>query len=401
MRGALAFLPGIGHALHGRPRRGIAFLLAWLAFVATALLAADAIPAAFADPSLDAIRAGARRPGIDQKVAVIFLLVMVFAIPFVSALDCRRLRQGADPARSEVGVSHWKLVYRRFVRNKVAVAGFSAVMVLYCVAILAPVLAPHAPDRQVDIVNTRYLPPGSGWTVADDPSGAPTEGRLSFPLGTDKFGRDILSRMIYGSRISLSIGFVAVGIAVTLGTLLGALAGYFGGRTDWLIMRLVDVLYAFPRIFLILTLIAIYSPQIWLIIAVIGATAWMGVARLVRAQILSLKEQEFVEATHALGVPDRRVIFRHVLPNTLSPVIVAASLMIGDVILTEATLSFLGLGVQPPTASWGNIINQGRDNLLGAWWIATFPGLAIVLTVVSYNLVGDGLRDALDPRLKD
>lgn len=401
MSALLAFVPGVGHMLHARPKRGLGFAISWLAFVAIALLSTDAIPAAFADPSLAAIREGARRPGFDQKFAVVFLLAMIVLIPLASAIDCRRLRRGEEPERKAAGVSHWRLVYRRFVRNRIAVGGFVAVMVLYCVAILAPLLAPHAPDRQVDIVNTRYLPPGSGWTVEAGTGGAPREERLSFPLGTDKFGRDILSRMIYGSRISLSIGFVAVGIAVTLGTLLGALAGYFGGRTDWLIMRLVDVLYAFPRIFLVLTLIAIYSPQIWLIIAVIGATAWMGVARLVRAQILSLKEQEFVEATHALGVPDRRVIFRHVLPNTMSPVIVAASLMIGDVILTEATLSFLGLGVQPPTASWGNIINQGRDNLLGAWWIATFPGLAIVLTVVSYNLVGDGLRDALDPRLKD
>jgi peptide/nickel transport system permease protein len=166
-------------------------------------------------------------------------------------------------------------------------------------------------------------------------------------------------------------------------------------------MRLVDVLIAFPRLFIVLTLIAIFSPRIWLIIAVLGATSWMGVARLVRGEILSLREREFMQAARALGLPHGRVLFRHVLPNTLSPVIVSATLMIGDVILTEAVLSFLGLGVQPPTASWGNIINQGRDNLLGAWWIATFPGLAIVLTVVAYNLLGDGLRDALDPRLKD
>jgi peptide/nickel transport system permease protein len=158
------------------------------------------------------------------------------------------------------------------------------------------------------------------------------------------------------------------------------------------------VLSAFPRIFLVLTLIAIWSPSIWLIVGVLGATSWMGVARLVRGQILSLREREFVQATRALGLPHARILFRHVLPNALSPVIVAASLMIGDVILTEAVLSFLGLGVQPPTASWGNIINQSRDDLLGAWWVATFPGLAIVLTVVSYNLLGDGLRDALDPR---
>jgi len=400
MRALLSLLPGVGHALHGRPRRGVVFVLVWVAFLVVLAATADKVPAAFATPTAEEVRGGIARPGLDQKIAAVFLVLMVLGVPAVSWLDCRRLRGVEARPRSTIGVPQWKLVYRRFVRNHVAIAGFSAVMVLYCVAILAPLLAPHPPDRQVDIVRTRYLPPGAVWTAATSAEGQVPE-TMRFLLGTDKFGRDVLSRMIYGSRISLSIGFVAVGIAVTLGTLLGAISGYFGGRTDWLIMRFVDVLYAFPRIFLVLTLIAIYSPQIWLIIAVIGATAWMGVARLVRGQILSLKEQEFIEATHALGVPDLRVIFRHVLPNTLSPVIVAASLMIGDVILTEATLSFLGLGVQPPTASWGNIINQGRDNLLGAWWIATFPGLAIVLTVVSYNLVGDGLRDALDPRLKD
>jgi peptide/nickel transport system permease protein len=276
------------------------------------------------------------------------------------------------------------MVYRRFMRNKAARAGLTLVVMLYCVALLAPLLAPHDPDAQGDIVNTRYRPPGE-------------ENRL----GTDKFGRDILSRIIYGSRISLSIGFVAVAIAITLGTLAGAVSGYFGSTTDWIVMRFVDVLIAFPRLFIVLTLIALFSPQIWLIVSVLGVTSWMGVARLVRGQILSIKEREFIQATRALGIPHTRVIFRHVLPNAISPVIVAATLMIGDVILTEAVLSFLGLGVQPPTASWGNIINQGRDNLLGAWWIATFPGLAIVLTVVSYNLLGDGLRDALDPRLKD
>jgi peptide/nickel transport system permease protein len=356
--------------LHGRPARAFGVGLTWLAFVAVAIASRADVVASVSGRAWDA------------KIAVAFLVLMIVALPAVSWFDCRRLR-GTLLREKQEGVSQWKLVYRRFMRNKVARAGFGLVLALYCVAILAPLLAPADPNAQDDIVRTRYQAPSS-----------------EFPLGTDKFGRDILSRIIYGARISLSIGFVAVGLAITLGTMLGAVAGYFGGAVEWAIMRSVDVLIAFPRLFIVLTLIAVYSPQIWLIIAVLGLTSWMGVARLVRGQILSLKEQEFVQATRALGVPHLRVIFRHVLPNTLSPVIVAATLMIGDVILTEAILSFLGLGVQPPTASWGNIINQGRDNLLGAWWIATFPGLAIVLTVVSYNLLGDGLRDALDPRLK-
>jgi peptide/nickel transport system permease protein len=371
MKVALSLLPGLGHVLHGRTARGVGVGLAWLAFVAVAVAARGEIAVAFAGRALDA------------KLATVFLGVMLVGLPVLSMVDCRRLRH-EDARTHREGVSQWKLVYRRFMRNRVARGGFGLVLVLYCVAILAPFLAPHDPNAQDDIVHTRYQSPGQ-----------------DFVLGTDKFGRDILSRIIYGARISLSIGFIAVGLAITLGTLLGAVAGYFGGAVEWAIMRSVDVLIAFPRLFIVLTLIAVYSPQIWLIIAVLGVTSWMGVARLVRGQILSIKEQEFVQATRALGVPHLRVIFRHVLPNTLSPVIVAATLMIGDVILTEAILSFLGLGVQPPTASWGNIINQGRDNLLGAWWIATFPGLAIVITVVSYNLLGDGLRDALDPRLKE
>jgi peptide/nickel transport system permease protein len=367
----LAFVPGLGHALHGRVSRGVALLVAWLVAATIAWFGREEALGAFT------------QRGFDLKFATSFLVLLLVGIPLLSAWDCRRLRREAARTISE-GESQWKGVYRRFMRNRVALTGMSLVMILYCIAILAPFLATHDPNAQENIVQTRYQAPGA-----------------QFVLGTDKFGRDVLSRIIYGSRISLSIGFVAVGLAITLGTFLGAIAGYFGGKLDWIIMRAVDVIIAFPRLFIILTLIAIYSPQIWLIIAVLGATSWMGVARLVRGQILSLKEQEFVQATRALGLPAARVIFRHVLPNTMSPVIVAATLMIGDVILTEAALSFLGLGVQPPTASWGNIVNQGRDNLLGAWWIATFPGLAIVLTVVSYNLLGDGLRDALDPRLKD
>lgn len=223
----------------------------------------------------------------------------------------------------------------------------------------------------------------------------------SFILGTDQYGRDILSRVIYGSRISLSIGFLVVFIAVTLGTILGVLSGYFGGFTDNLIMRFVDILIAFPGLFLILIIIATFGNSIYLIVITLSLTGWMGVSRLVRSQILTLKEQEFILAAKALGLKHARIILKHLIPNTLTPVIIAATLRIGSIILTEAGLSFLGLGVQPPTASWGNIINEGRDNLLNHWWISTFPGLAIVLTVVCFNLIGDGARDALDPRMRD
>ncbi len=222
-----------------------------------------------------------------------------------------------------------------------------------------------------------------------------------YMFGSDKYGRDILSRIIYGSRISLSIGLIAVIISITLGTFVGIAAGYFGGRIDGILMRFVDLMLSFPNLFLILIIIALVGNSIFLIVAVLGATGWMGVSRLVRGQVLSLKEQEFVQAARALGFGSWRIITRHLLPNSLTPIIINATLRVGSVVLVEAALSFLGLGVQPPTASWGNIVNEGRDVLTSAWWISAFPGLAVVLTVVCFNLLGDGLRDALDPRLRE
>ncbi|RTY34516.1 ABC transporter permease [Chlorobium phaeovibrioides] len=222
----------------------------------------------------------------------------------------------------------------------------------------------------------------------------------TFLLGTDQYGRDILSRVIYGSRISLSIGFLVVLISVSLGTVIGVSSGYFGGWVDAVMMRIVDVLIAFPALFLILIIIATFGNSIYLIVITLSFTGWMGVARIVRSQVLSLKEQEFILAARSLGLSDMRIIFRHLAPNTLTPVIIAATLRIGSIILTEAGLSFLGLGVQPPVPSWGNIINEGRDSLLNHWWISTFPGIAILTTVVCFNLLGDGVRDALDPRMR-
>ncbi|HWR00494.1 MAG TPA: ABC transporter permease [Chlorobaculum sp.] len=222
----------------------------------------------------------------------------------------------------------------------------------------------------------------------------------TFLLGTDQYGRDIFSRVIYGSRISLSIGFLVVLISVTLGTVIGVSSGFFGGWVDNVLMRIVDVLIAFPALFLILIIIATFGNSIYLIVITLSFTGWMGVARIVRGQVLSLKEQEFILAAKSLGLSNLRIIFRHLVPNALTPVIVAATLRIGSIILTEAGLSFLGLGVQPPTPSWGNIINEGRDSLLNHWWISTFPGIAILSTVVCFNLIGDGVRDALDPRMR-
>ncbi len=231
-----------------------------------------------------------------------------------------------------------------------------------------------------------------GYNVLSPPS-------LSHPLGTDELGRDVLSRMIWGARVSLKVGFIAVGIAIAIGTLIGSFAGFYGGVVDAVLMRFVDIMLAFPTFFLILAVISIIEPSISTIMIVIGITGWMDVARLVRAEFLSLKEREFVASARAIGASDLRLIARHIIPNALSPVLVAATFGVAGAILVESGLSFLGLGVQPPEPSWGNSLTSGKDNITVAWWLSLFPGFAILVTVLSYNLIGEGLRDALDPRL--
>jgi peptide/nickel transport system permease protein len=206
--------------------------------------------------------------------------------------------------------------------------------------------------------------------------------------------------MLYGSRISLSVGFVAVAISIFIGILVGAVAGYYGGWTDNILMRFVDTMLCFPTFFLILTVVALLGPGIFKIMVVIGITSWMGTSRFVRAEFLSLRERDFTQAAKALGVKDLRIIFRHILPNALAPVFVTATLDVATAILVEAGLSFLGFGVQPPAPSWGNILTEGRTYIFDAWWLTVFPGLAILMTVLSFNLLGEGLRDAIDPRLR-
>lgn len=274
------------------------------------------------------------------------------------------------------------VTWKRFRHNKLSLIGAATVLVLALVAIAAPLIAPHNPTK-IDIDN-----------ILSPPS-------RDYLLGTDELGRDVLSRMIWGSRISLSVGFVAVGIAISIGILIGSLAGFYGGMADTVLMRFVDIMLTFPTFFLILAVIAIVEPSIFTIMVVIGITSWMDVARLVRAEFLSLTRRDFVIAAKASGAGNMRLIFRHVLPNALSPVFVAATFGVAGAILVESALSFLGLGVKPPNPSWGNILASGKENIEVAWWLSLYPGLAILITVLSYNLVGEGLRDALDPRLWD
>ena len=290
----------------------------------------------------------------------------------------------------------------RFRRNKLAVSGGIIVLFLFVIAALAPIVSPYKPNE----IDRQYIlmPPS-----------------LAHPFGTDDLGRDVLSRMIYGSKISLAVGFVSVGIATFIGLIVGAVAGYYGKWIERIAMRFIDIMLTIPTFFLILAVMAFMDPNLWVtklapgvqrilevviidpniltIMMVIGLTSWMGVARLVRAEFLSVKERDYVMAARALGASDARIILRHILINSMAPVLVSAVLGIAGAVLVESALSFLGIGVQPPTPSWGNILTLGKDNIEIAWWLSVFPGLAILITVLGYNLLGEGIRDSIDPRL--
>ena len=269
--------------------------------------------------------------------------------------------------------------WKRLKRNPLALAGGAVVALLFFVSFLAPLISPHEPNA----INA--------WEVLAPPS-------WQHWFGTDELGRDVFSRVIYGARISLKVGFVAVGIAVLIGTVVGLVSGYYSGVVDTILMRLVDLMLCFAAFFLILAVITFLEPSIWYIMLVIGLTGWMGVARLVRAETLSIREMDYIMAARCIGCSDRRIIFRHILPNAMSPILVSATLGVAGAILTESALSFLGIGVQPPTPSWGNILTSGKDYIEFAWWLSLFPGLSILVTVLAYNLLGEGIRDALDPR---
>lgn len=320
--------------------------------------------------------------GLDARIALLTLVLVLGGVWAWSASEGRSGRRGRTGGRP---AGAWRGLWQSFRKNRMAVFGLWVVAGFYLAALLTPFLAPFDPAFQP------AYQAGGGGTIMAPPSAVHL-------MGTDQLSRDIFSRLLYGARISLSIGLLAVGISVTVGTLLGAVAGYLGGWVDVVVMRAVDMFMAFPRLVLLIAIVAFFDYSIFLIIVALALTQWPFTTRVVRGEMLSLREREFTDAARALGFSRTRIIFRHLLPNAMAPVIVAATLGIGNTIILEAGLSFLGLGVRPPASSWGIMVAAGRSYLSDAWWIATFPGLAIVFVVLAINLMGDGLRDALDPR---
>ena len=283
-------------------------------------------------------------------------------------------------------LSEGRRLWRKFTRNPIGVIGGIILLTVIVGAVFADYFAPHEPNRQR--LMARFKPPF--WAEG---------GSMTYPLGTDNVGRDIWSRIIHGSRISLIVGISAVGVSMLMGVALGLASGFWGGRIDATIMALVDIMLAFPQLILAFAMVAVLGPGIGNIILVLGLTGWERYARVVRAEVLALREREFVQAARAVGVSNLKIVFGHIMPNTFSSVIVMATLQTAQAILAEAALSFLGLGTGRTYPSWGQMISLGRDYISIAWWLSTFPGLAILLTVLAINLVGDRIRDVLDPRV--
>ncbi|MFO8175383.1 MAG: ABC transporter permease [Gemmatimonadota bacterium] len=364
-------LPGLPQLIQGRRVEGGGALALWLGLISILVFRFSRVVTAVSGD-------------LDERLALLTLFVGLAGAWVWSARDLRC----PVPEGEEAPPGSARRLWNRFKENRLAVLGLALVVSFYLAAFLTPFLTPFDPAHQ---------PAFQG----GDPSLKLSGPSSAHPLGTDHLSRDILSRILHGARISLSIGLLAVAISVSVGTVLGAVAGYLGGWVDTVIMRFVDMVLAFPRVVLLIALVALFDPSIFLIVTALAVTQWPPNTRIVRGEILSLREREFSEAARALGFSTPRIIFRHLLPNALAPIIVAATLGIGNTIVLEAGLSFLGLGIQPPTPSWGTMVSDGRDYLLNAWWIATFPGLAIVLVVLGFNLVGDGVRDAMDPRMNE
>ncbi|MDA9826107.1 ABC transporter permease [Porticoccaceae bacterium] len=280
---------------------------------------------------------------------------------------------------AEKGTSLWEDAWIKLRKNRLAIVGLGLLVFLCVISLLTPWIAPYGYEQQ-DLLMGATPPSAEHW------------------LGTDVFGRDMLTRIMYGGRVSLMVGFIATAVALAIGVIYGAVAGYVGGRVDAVMMRLVDILYALPFMIFIILLMVVFGRNLLLLFFAIGAVEWLTMARIVRGQVMSLRKQEFVEAAHSLGLSQWIIIRRHIIPNTLGPVIVYTTLTIPSVMLLEAFLSFLGLGIQPPQSSWGLLINYGVETMEEYPWLLIFPGIALSLTLFALNFLGDGLRDALDPR---
>jgi len=363
----LAIIPGLGHLALGRRAKGTHLLACTTGILFVMIWRADRVAHALSSRAF------------DESVAVLFLIGSLLAAAAFSRWDVRQILERGNANISRNGP--WQIALRRFRVNKLAVGSVYIILILYTLAILAPLVTPQDPSMMENVLETRYLPPS-----------------LAHIFGTDEFGRDLFARALYGARVSLTIGLLAMLLSKTIGTIYGAIAAYFGGLVDSVLMRLVDVVIAFPTFYLMLLLVGVFEANITLLVLILGLTSWPGTARYIRGEILSLKEQEFVESARAIGLPPHLVIVRHLIPSALSPVLVSAALSVAGMIGAEAGLSFLGLGIRPPIPSWGNMVSGGQDALLVAWWVAFFPGALLTLTLVSFSLLADGLRDALDPK---
>ena len=362
-----AWIPGLGHWTLEHRGRGTRLLLFTLVTLTVLLWRWNLFVGGFFTPFW------------DRRLASLSLIALLVGAVAFSRWDVKRILNEEGEAQRHR--SPMRVALRRFKENRLAVWAVYVIVFLYIVAALAPILAPFDPAAIPDVQLNRYLAPS--WTHL---------------FGTDEFGRDLFSRALYGARVSLSIGLLAMIIAKTIGTTYGAIAAYFGGAVDNILMRIVDIWIAFPTFYLMLMLVGIFEANITVLVLILGLTAWPGTARFIRGEILSLKEQEFTEAARAIGLPTHLIIFKHLIPSALSPVLVTAALSVAGMIGAEAGLSFLGLGIRPPTPSWGNMVAAGQDNLLYAWWIAFFPGSLLAITLISFSLLADGLRDALDPK---
>ena len=363
--------PGLPQLLRKRVAEGAAALFLWVSLFALVIVRFDRV-------------GGALAGGFDDRVALGILVALLAGVWWWSYREDGLSREelgGALAPASAIAGRGWSA----FRENRMALLGLGVIGAFYLGMLLTPFLAPFEPEFR------------EAYGVGGDMTGILNPPSFEHIMGTDEYSQDVFSRVLYGARISLTIGLLAVGISVTLGAFLGAIAGYWGGMVDTAIMRLVDMVMAFPRLVILILIVALFPTTMFVVIVALAFTQWPFTTRMVRGEILALKEREFAEAARALGFSRGRILFRHLLPNALGPLIVVATLGIGNAIILEAGLSFLGLGAQASTPSWGSMVNAGRDYLTDAWWVATFPGLAIVLAVLAFNFLGDGVRDAADP----